>query len=117
MTFEDKTNNYFANRIKTLRENIGLTQIELAKQFNITSRTISQYERGLRTPDFSLLNQFANYFDVSVDYLLGRTNVKNTKNDSPYNELIYKIDSLSADNKKRLEHFVDFLLFEENNYK
>lgn len=87
---------YFANRIKSLRESFSLTQVELAKKFNVTSRTISQYERGIRTPDFNLLNNFADFFNVSVDYLLGRTDSK---------EFI----RLSDDDLLQLNKFIDFL--------
>lgn len=59
------------NRIKRLRENAGLTQRELADKFNIGYSTFSQYESGQRTPSDDVKILLANYFGVSVDYLLG----------------------------------------------
>lgn len=109
-----KVNNWcnmnFANRLKLLRKEKGLNQTELAKEFNITSRTISQYEKGIRTPDLIQLDRLANFFNVSTDYLLGRTNMK------IYSEniiLTYTDDithQLSEDDKKLLDEFIDFLI-------
>ncbi|WP_270943178.1 helix-turn-helix domain-containing protein [Romboutsia lituseburensis] len=67
----------FAKRLKILRKDLKLTQSELGKNLNLSQRAISSYENGLRFPDEQILNSFADYFDVSVDYLLGRTNIKN----------------------------------------
>ena len=89
----------FQNRLKQLREENNLTQLELAQKFNITSQTISQYERGIRTPDFNLLNSITDFFGVSVDYLLGRTDIKNF-NDN--NASVDKEESSLIDDYKKL---------------
>lgn len=89
----------FQNRLKQLREENNLTQLELAQKFNITSQTISQYERGIRTPDFNLLNSITDFFGVSVDYLLGRTDIKNF-NDN--NDSVDKEESSLIDDYKKL---------------
>ncbi len=68
----------FSEIFKSLREEKDLKQTELAKDLQMTSQALSQYERGLRTPDVETLNKIAEYFDVSTDYLIGRTNIKNT---------------------------------------
>ncbi|MDB8790666.1 helix-turn-helix transcriptional regulator [Romboutsia sp. 1001216sp1] len=70
----------FGKRLKTLRKDFKLTQAQLGKNLNLSQRTISGYENGLRFPDEQILNSIADYFDVSVDYLLGRTNIKNIYN-------------------------------------
>lgn len=62
------------SRIKKLREEKGLTQRQFADQFQISPSTIALYEVGKRTPDADTLSKLASFFDVSVDYLLGRTN-------------------------------------------
>lgn len=64
------------NRIKGLREEKRMSQLELAKALNISNTTLSQYENGLRTPSDEIKIKIANYFNVSVDYLLGLTNIK-----------------------------------------
>ena len=63
----------FAKRLKSLREENNIKQVELAKSLKMTSATLSQYENGIREPNNETLIKLAEYFDVSVDYLLGRT--------------------------------------------
>ncbi|WCK55386.1 helix-turn-helix transcriptional regulator [Aneurinibacillus sp. Ricciae_BoGa-3] len=60
-------------RLRLLREKNDLTQIALAKKLNIPNQNISNYERDFRQPDYETLKKLADLFDVSVDYLLGRT--------------------------------------------
>lgn len=66
----------FGSRLRNLREDSNLTQTELANIFKVTPPSISQYEKDVRSPDYSLLIKIADFFNVSVDYLLGRTNVR-----------------------------------------
>lgn len=60
-------------RLKELRKARGLSQVELAADLNISQNSISRYENGLREADYKTLIAFADYFHVSVDYLLERT--------------------------------------------
>ncbi|MBO5373963.1 MAG: helix-turn-helix transcriptional regulator [Clostridia bacterium] len=60
-------------RLKELRKSKGISQQRLAIELNTTQNTISRYETGERQADYSMLIAIANYFDVSIDYLLGRT--------------------------------------------
>ena len=62
-----------ANRIKYLRENLGITQTELAKILKLSKSTISQYETDTNNPPDDIKIAMANYFNVSLDYLMGRT--------------------------------------------
>lgn len=64
----------FNIRLKDLREDNDLTQEELSKKLNITRSALSNYEVGSREPSYDLLIKIADYFNVSLDYLLGRTN-------------------------------------------
>ena len=66
----------FGKRLRKLRESKNISQVELAKVFNITSAALSQYELNKRFPDEETLHKLADYFDVSVDYLLGRTDIR-----------------------------------------
>ena len=61
------------NRIRDLREDASLKQSELAAATGIDQRTISNYETGKTCPDSYALIKLADFFGVSVDYLLGRT--------------------------------------------
>lgn len=57
--------------IKTLRKKRGLTQEQLAEYLGVTSRAVSQWERGRTAPDIAQLPILANIFEVSADVLLG----------------------------------------------
>ena len=65
------------NNIKYLREKNNLSQKELANILNIANSTLSQYESGDRVPSDDIKIKIADYFNVSLDYLLGRTSNPN----------------------------------------
>ena len=60
-------------RLKQLRQERKISQLQLAFDLNMNQNTISRYENLERQADYETLIRFADYFDVSVDYLLGRT--------------------------------------------
>lgn len=59
--------------LKSLRTSNGMTQDQLAKVLKVSRSTIGMYEKGDREPDYETLEAIADYFNVDVDYLLGRT--------------------------------------------
>ena len=61
------------NIFKQLRKSKGLTQKELANLLFLDQTTISKWELGKAIPDYLTLNKLAEFYDVSTDYLLGRT--------------------------------------------
>lgn len=65
-----------SNRIKELRVNKGYTQKEFAGLIGVAQTTIANYEKGIRIPDTEKLDKIASLFDVTVDFLLGRDEVK-----------------------------------------
>lgn len=64
------------DRIRQLREERNLSQIELANRIGINNSVLSRIESGRRPVADSEINSFADFFDVSGDYILGRTNNK-----------------------------------------
>ncbi len=60
-------------RLKELRKTKKISQLKLALDLNMNQNTISRYENMEREADYETLIKFADYFDVSLDYLLGRT--------------------------------------------
>ncbi len=60
-------------RLKELRISRGISQLKLALDLNMNQNSISRYETGVRQADYETLIAFADYFNVSVDYLLERT--------------------------------------------
>lgn len=63
----------FGKRLRALRKENKLTMREFGEKFSLAESTISGYENGNRKPDMDILSKFADYFNVSTDYLLGRT--------------------------------------------
>jgi len=63
-----------------LREELGLTRKEVAEKLNIDQTTYGKYELSKRQPDYDTLQKISSFYNVSVDYLLGRTNVRNSNN-------------------------------------
>lgn len=77
------------NRIKELRKKFGIKQIDLCKQLGVVQGTLSGWENNKYEPDLTSLAKMAEIFDVSVDYLLGVSDVeggKNTVNLTPKDE-------------------------------
>ena len=60
-------------RLKELRKSRKISQLKLAMDLNMNQNSISRYENGEREADYTTLIKLADYFDVSVDYLLERT--------------------------------------------
>ena len=64
-------------RLKEIRKSKGISQLKLAMDLNTSQNTISRYETGEREPGITELIKIADYFNVSVDYLLERTDNPN----------------------------------------
>ena len=67
------SNEIFDNRIKFLRKQKNIKQSELGEKIGLTYTAISDIERGRRTTTIEKLVALADYFEVSIDYLMGRT--------------------------------------------
>lgn len=63
----------FSNKLKELRKSHNITQKQLAQEIGASERGIQNYELGNRIPTCEILIALANYFNVSIDYLVGRT--------------------------------------------
>lgn len=98
-------------RLRSLRESKNLKQSELAQAFNVSQSTIAMWESGKRDPDSDSIKQIADYFNVSIDYLLGRSQfphegevaAASTNGDFSY-------DDLSPEALKQLEEYKQFLI-------
>ncbi len=65
--------NKFKHNLKQLRLEKGIGQVSLAKQLGVSKGIISLWENGLREPNMSSLIALSNFFDVSIDFLVGKT--------------------------------------------
>lgn len=68
----------FASKLKRARENTGFTQREVERETGIKQSTLAGYEIGRTTPDFETLGILADFYGVSVDWLLGTAGGKNS---------------------------------------
>lgn len=71
-----------STNLKRVRKDLGINQEAVAQYLNISRPAYSQYETGNRNPDWETISSLADFFHVSTDYLLGRTDAKETLNSS-----------------------------------
>nr|WP_256521740.1 helix-turn-helix transcriptional regulator [Halobacillus sp. A5] len=123
--------NILGDRLRKLREQQNLTQKRAATIFGLTNFQLSRYEKGQSNPDPDLIAKFADYFDVSTDYLLGRTDDHNftSREENTFDSLSeinrllekYEIDdmsffdiekwkSMSPEQIKELESYFQYLV-------
>lgn len=76
----------FGDRLRSLRQSKDLSQSEFAKQIRISKSAVNMYERGEREPNFETLEKIADYFNVDLDYLLGKTDCKNR------NQIVFQVN-------------------------
>ncbi len=76
-------------RIKQLRKENGMTQVDMAQKLGVTKGTVSTWETDSRTPGFETLNQMCDMFQRSLDYLMGRSDdaTPPVRTDAEQNEL------------------------------
>ena len=91
------------NTLKELRVEAGLTQKELADKINIGQSTIVGYERGEREATLTNLSRYADYFNVSIDFLAGRTDDIGAPTAAPMGEGV----RYSKEEKKLIEDYRD----------
>lgn len=88
-----------------LRKDRGLTQQQLADSLHISRATYAQYEIGRRTPDYDILHKLADFFEVSTDYLLGRSNTSKQQDTKG----TFIDTELSPENVEELKKYAELL--------
>lgn len=83
-----------AQRIKQLRQESGMTQTEFGDRFGIVKSTVSLYESGKSSPNDQIKSQICNYFNISMDYLLGLTDARDKYTNS-------YVDKITSHNENR----------------
>ncbi|TCU64164.1 DNA-binding XRE family transcriptional regulator [Tissierella praeacuta] len=100
----------FSQRLKVLRNINNKTQEDLAKYLGVSRPTIAGYETKGKQPSFETLFKIAEYFDVSIDYLLGKTDIK-----EPIDDVIKKkeldvfnqIHNLSPESQEEIKKLIE----------
>ncbi|QQQ87420.1 helix-turn-helix transcriptional regulator [Peptacetobacter hiranonis] len=101
------------NRLKNLRTENNYSQKDVANKLSISNATLSQYESGVRQPSYDILKKLADIYCVSIDYLLGRTDIRNYEENTIAAHTDDRTQQLSEEGRKRLDDFIDYLIFEE----
>jgi transcriptional regulator with XRE-family HTH domain len=103
----------FGDRLRKLREQKGITQKELGKVLNTSDRVIGYYEANDRFPkDENILRAIADFFDVSVDYLIGRKNANMSQNElvaetmANYN---FNVEGLPPEAIKKIREYIELI--------
>jgi len=108
----------FGNRLRDLRERRNLTQAEVSQNINCSCKVLSNYELDKREPDFQTLVNISNFFGVTTDYLLGRTeilvNYKDIALDAQSDSLLTLYEKLPEDLKCDVIRYAKLNVLETN---
>ncbi|MBJ8115428.1 helix-turn-helix transcriptional regulator [Bacillus cereus] len=113
--------NILGDRIRYLRELNNLSQKRLSDALGLTNTQLSRYERGERNPEPETIKLIADYFDVTTDYLHGRTNninytnpdFKNILDDAELGLWFKDIKDASPEKREELKRFWEFIMQNE----
>lgn len=100
-------------RLKILREESKLSQLDLANKLNMSQQAVSAYEKETREPDIETINKLADFFGVSIDYLLGKSDIRSPqkiKLDEMEIAFASGIKGLNKENQETLKNIMDGLL-------
>ncbi|MCI8546518.1 MAG: helix-turn-helix transcriptional regulator [Clostridia bacterium] len=104
------------NRIKSLREEFGYTQQELANKLDGAKSTIAMYENETRKPSLDILVKLSEIFNCSIDYILCKSNVRNSVEIQIDTDKINiglsanDYENITDNQKKQIEEFAKFVL-------
>lgn len=98
----------FAELLKAVREEKGLSQTELAAKTGLQPSAISHFESGRRSPSFDNLRRLADALNVTIDYLLGRSQEREAA--GPASDILFRnYEKLTNDDQQRVNEFAEFL--------
>lgn len=117
---EDLIVNVFGGRLRALRKEEGITMKELGKIIGVSESAIGMYERGEREPDHAALNKIVDHFNVTTDYLLGRSDFKDYtasdqedflrfKDDPALQRWFYELPKSPEEDLRKLKKMWDYL--------
>lgn len=112
-------NSNFTERLKALRLEKNISQMKLSKELYVSQQTIAKWETDKSTPNPDMLAKISDFFNVSADYLLGKTELRNPldipehiegiadlvlrmRSDDEFSDIINKINELSPEQLKAI---------------
>lgn len=106
----------FADKLKELRAINGLTQAEFAHEFSISNGTIAMWETGKRTPDIETIKRIANYFNVSVDYLVDNDEERHSVSEKDIKfALFHGAEGITDEMYAEVKQFAEMVKLREEN--
>ena len=116
-----KSQHILPQRLKELRKENNLSQYKLAEELGVSRGLLSNYEQGSREPDFNTLMLIADYYCVSLDYLMGITKVKqrflSTQEQNEYYMIFEDIAGLEKESLNELKKYIDLLKIRDDLYR
>lgn len=97
----------FGDMLRFYRKQLNLTQFELADKTGISRSRINNYENGLREPDFDTTALFADFFKVSMDAMVGRTDEGAVQVPDEVCDLLAVVDKLTPEDKAIIKIIAD----------
>lgn len=99
------------NRIKILREELKMTQQELADKLGGAKSSVAMYENEERKPSLEILLKLSEIFNCSIDYILGKTNIRNYEKEDPLGlaKIGFSMDKYNPPTEKQKEQIRDLL--------
>lgn len=105
-----------SERLRILRQEKNVLQKDIANYLNISASAYGFYEQGKRTPDANIIKKLADYFNVSVDYLIGKSNIKESADDILNNEDYtialhsdHDYDELPDEARQEIANFIEYI--------
>lgn len=107
-----------SQRLKSARSRLKLTQAEFAKKIDVARTTYAMYEQGHREPDYETLQRIADFYNVTIDYLLGRSDNPNMseevefqsfKNDPDLERWYRKLPESDEDDVRKLRQMWEII--------
>lgn len=106
--YEEVMEMVFGDRLAQIRRETGMNQKEFAESIGVESSKYNKWENGKNSPDFATVCRLAEHFNTTTDYLLGRTNARNSENKAIMDDLGLSEKSIDAILSNNLDGFGNF---------
>lgn len=100
-----------AHRLRSSRERLNVSQLDVSKALHINNKSISTYECGTASPDIHTLKRLAAYYNVSLPWLL---DIDSYSKQHVYSDIIVRIEALDKHDIESLREYLDFLEFRKD---
>lgn len=104
----------FGPRLKAILDEREMTQAQLARELHLGKSTVSQYISGTRTPDLATARRLADFLAVSLDYLLGRTDIRwpAVLRDPDIQTMVNRAENLTPQQRQKVLDYLEYLRYE-----